>query len=117
MGQASKTKDKVKDFFFFGGGEPIFCWNVREKQRKGEERVSKAFLDNPRSSIDRNSSGQEPKFIYAWVPKMRGFTEDPKEEISGNQIFRAREASYPCYYALGDRDASYFGLFSALRAI
>ena len=24
---------------------------------------------------------------YAWVPKKRDFTEDPKEEISGNQIF------------------------------
>ena len=35
---------------------------------------------------------------YAYIPKMRDFTEDSKEEILGNQGFRAREASYPCYY-------------------
>ena len=33
------------------------------------------------------------------VPKRKDFTEDPKEEISVNQGFRAREASHPCYYA------------------
>ena len=31
---------------------------------------------------------------------MRDFTKYPKEEISGNQGFRARGASYPCYYTL-----------------
>ena len=36
---------------------------------------------------------------HAYIPKMRDFTEDPNEEISGNQRFRAREASYSCYYA------------------
>ena len=36
---------------------------------------------------------------HAYIPKRRDFTEDPKEEISGNQGFRAREASYPCYYS------------------
>ena len=40
-----------------------------------------------------------------WVQKRKGFTEDPKEEISGNQGFRAREASYPCYYALRGKDS------------
>ena len=30
---------------------------------------------------------------------MRDFTEDPKEKILGNQGFRAKEASYLCYYA------------------
>ena len=48
---------------------------------------------------------------YAWVPKMKDFIEDPKEEISGNKRLRAREASYPCYYASRGRDSSYFGLF------
>ena len=28
---------------------------------------------------------------YVWVPKRRDFTEDPKEEILGNQIFRDKE--------------------------
>ena len=42
---------------------------------------------------------------------MRGFTEDPKEEISRNQRFRVREASHPCYYASRGRDSSYLDLF------
>ena len=45
---------------------------------------------------------------------MRDFTEDPNEDISGNQGFRAREASYPYFYASRGRDSSYFGLFSTL---
>ena len=48
---------------------------------------------------------------YAWVTKMRGFTEDSKEEISENKGFRAREASYPGYYASRGRDSSYSDLF------
>ena len=31
---------------------------------------------------------------YAYIPKRRDFTEDPKGVVSGNQGFRAREASY-----------------------
>ena len=54
---------------------------------------------------------------YAYIPKMRDFIEDPKEEVSGNQIFRAKEASYPCYYASRGRDSPYFGLFSTLRVV
>ena len=45
------------------------------------------------------------------IPKMRDFTEDPKEEISGNQGFQAREASYSCYCASRGRDSSYFVYF------
>ena len=48
---------------------------------------------------------------YACVPKRKGFTEDPKEEISGNQGFQAMEASYPCYCTSRGRDSSYFGSF------
>ena len=51
---------------------------------------------------------------YAYIPKRKGFTEDPKEEISRNQGFQAREASHPCYYASIGRNSSYFGLFSTL---
>ena len=47
--------------------------------------------------------------------KMRDFTEYPNKEISGNQGFWAREASYPCYYASRGRDSSYFCLFSTLK--
>ena len=54
---------------------------------------------------------------YANVPKRRDAIEDPKEEISGNQGFRARESSYLCYYVSRGRDSSYFGLFSTLRVV
>ena len=54
---------------------------------------------------------------YAYIPKRRDFTEDPKEEISGNQGFQAREASYPYYYTSRDKDSSYFDLFSTLRVV
>ena len=43
---------------------------------------------------------------------MRDFNEDPKEEISGNQRFRARETSYLCFYASRGMDSSYLGLSS-----
>ena len=48
---------------------------------------------------------------YACVPKMKDFTENPKEEISGNQGFRVREASHTCYYVSRGRGFSYFELF------
>ena len=48
---------------------------------------------------------------YVWVSKRRGFTEDPKEEISGNQRFWAKEVSHLCYYASRGRDSFYLGLF------
>ena len=51
---------------------------------------------------------------YSWVPKMGDFAKDPKEEISGNQGFWARESSYLSYYAPRDRDSSYLGLFLLL---
>ena len=54
---------------------------------------------------------------YAYIPKKRDFTDDPKEEISGNQRFWAMEASYPCYYDLRGMNSSYFGLFSTLKGL
>ena len=45
------------------------------------------------------------------APTKKDFTKDPKEEIPGNQGFRAREASRLCYYASKGRGSSYFGLF------
>ena len=50
---------------------------------------------------------------YSWIQKKRekDFTKYPNEEISGNQGFRAREASHPCYYASRGRDSSYYDLF------
>ena len=43
---------------------------------------------------------------YVWLPKTKDFIEDPREEISGNQRFQVREASYPCYYAPRGRNSS-----------
>ena len=48
---------------------------------------------------------------YAYMPKRRDFIEDPNEEISRNQIFRAREASYMCYDPSRGRDSSYIVYF------
>ena len=44
---------------------------------------------------------------YACVPKIKDFTKDPNEEISGNQGFWAREASHLSYYTSRGRDSSY----------
>ena len=47
----------------------------------------------------------------AYIPKMRDFTKDLKEEILRNQRFRAREASYQCYCTSRGRDSSYLVYF------
>ena len=54
---------------------------------------------------------------YAYKQKIRDFTEDLKKEISGNQGFQVKEASYPFYCTSRGRDSSYFGLFSTLRVV
>ena len=54
---------------------------------------------------------------HAYIPKKRDFTKDPKDEVSGNQAFQARETSYSYYYASRSKDSSYFGLFSILRVV
>ena len=48
---------------------------------------------------------------YMCIRKMKDFTEDPNEEFSGNQIFQAMEASYPCYYDSRGRNSSYLAYF------
>ena len=48
---------------------------------------------------------------YKKKKKLRGYIEDPKEEISGNKKFRAKEAPHPCYYASRDRDFPHICLF------
>ena len=72
--------------------------------------------------VGRNSSDQEQKFIYLarathGYKKTKDFTEYLRGEISGNQGFQVREASYLCYYAPSGRNSLYFGLFYALRAV
>ena len=87
---------------------------VRERGRREREHPSFSL----RSSEFHQLEFVEPRVKvhlldegYAWVPKRGDFAEDPNEEISGNQGFRVREASYPSYYAPRGRDSSYFSLF------
>ena len=70
---------------------------LREGERRGRDfssfslRSSEFYLSEfvePRVKVHLLDEG------YVWVPKRRGFNEDPNEEILGNQRFRAREASY-----------------------
>ena len=86
--------------------------------REGERRER----EHPSFSL-RSSEFRQPKFVesrvkihlidegYAYILKMKDFIEDSREEISGNQGFQARKASYPCYYASRGRDSSYSSLF------
>ena len=89
---------------------------VRERESEEEEENFQAFFRRSmefrqlefietRIKVHRLDEG------YVHIPKRRDFTKDPKEEISKNQIFQAREAYYPCYYVSKGRDSSYFGLF------
>ena len=48
---------------------------------------------------------------YEHIPKMRDFNEDSNEEILGNKIFMAREASYPCYCTSRGMNSSYLVYF------
>ena len=88
-----------------------------ERERRREREREPSFF--PRSSELRWSDFIELRTKvhhidegYAYIPEKRDFTEDPKEEISGNQRFRAREASNSCFYASRCRDSTYLGLFS-----
>ena len=87
---------------------------LRERERREREfpRFSLQFPDICRSEfIEQRVKVHLLDEGYTFIAKRRNFTEDPKVEISGNQGFRAREASYPCYYASRGRDSSYFSLF------
>ena len=60
----------------------------REREEKRERGELKAPFQDLRSFVGRFLSGHEQKFIalisYAWVPRKKDFTEDPRKEISGN---------------------------------
>ena len=57
---------------------------------------------------------------YAWVPKMKDFDEDPKEETGGKSKFPGLggvlETSYQFYYTSRGRDSSYSGFSPYLFA-
>ena len=94
----------------------LIFWLPRERRREREREPS--FF--PRSSKLRQSNLVKPRTKvhcidegYKYIPEMRDFAEDPKEEISGNQRFQAGEANYPCFYTSRGRDSSYLGLLSS----
>ena len=68
---------------------------VTREREKGEEihGVSSVGIRRARVKVHLHIEG------HTYITKRRDFTKYPKEEISGNQRFRARKASYPCYYA------------------
>ena len=86
--------------------------------REGERREREHPSFSLRSSEFSRSEFIEPRVKvhlldegYTYIPKMRDFTKDPKEEVLGNQGFRAGEASYSWYYASKGRDSFYSCLF------
>ena len=91
---------------------------MRESEERERKSIPTFFLRSPefrRSEfIESIAKVHLLDKSYAYIPKMRDFTKDTKEESSRNQRFRAKEASYPCYYASRGRGSSYFGLFPTL---
>ena len=83
---------------------------VTGEREKGEKMRKKIQSFTRRPKGFRQSEFVEPRIKvhilnegHAYIRKRRDFTKDPKEKILGNQEFRAREASYPCYYASSGR--------------
>ena len=61
------------------------------REREGERRELRASFGDLRSSVDRNSSGQEQKFIASTrathgYQKTRDFAEDPSEEFGKSKV-------------------------------
>ena len=57
---------------------------------------------------------------YAWVPKTWDFIKDLSKEFGKSKVSglgSVHETSYSFFYTPRGRDSSYFGLFSALRAV
>ena len=75
-------------------------WAEQREQRGREGAKRERKKENP-TFFPQSTEFHQLEFIglitkvhildegYAWVPKMKDFTEDPKKEIWGNQIFRA----------------------------
>ena len=85
----------------------------RERKRKKESKLLSSILGVSPVGIRqaKSESSSTRRGLHVCKKKKKDFTEDPKEGISGNQGFRAREPSHPCYYASRGRDSSYLGLF------
>ena len=103
MGQAFKL-DKLEQKRILGIKGHF--WLSLQERGKRERKLEKIKTFSLRSMGFHQSEFVEPTVkvhlldeSHAYIPKRKDFTEDPKEEISGNQGFWAKEASYLCYYA------------------
>ena len=98
--------------------------NVRERERKKKKKYKLLSSIYGVLSIGICRAKSESYLLdegYAWVPKMRDFTEDPKEEISGNQIFSGLggvlKTSFGFIMLQEIRILPIFGLYFILRAV
>ena len=91
----------------------FFFLRERRKKRKRASKLLSLILEVSSVEIRRakRESLSTRRGLYIHTKKMRNFTEDSKDEISRNQRFWAKEASYPCYYASRCGNSSCFGLF------
>ena len=86
--------DRVNKNKVLGQNIPFIFWFGPWERKRERMRGSKSSFYDPQSSVGRNSSSQELKFIASMratrvYQKTRGFIEDPKEEILRNKRFWA----------------------------
>ena len=97
MTWAKHFVDKVRQKGFLGDKVTFSC-RLAVESKKEEKRENSSF--SLRFTEFHRSEFVEPRVKvhlldegYVLVLKMRDFTENPKEEISGNQIFGIRRCS------------------------
>ena len=94
----------------------FFFWSVEREKERERERERKVSFGDSQDFVDRNSSGQELKFI-ASTRATRGYRKEgisPKihrrgfGKIKGFKFRKCFKASYGFYGAPRGRDSSYF---------
>ena len=87
---------KLNKMIFWGGGGGEFhiflLLNRREKEGEKKKSFQNLSLRSTEFCLSKFVGSRTKVHLfdegYTWVLKRRDFTEDPKEEILGNQIFR-----------------------------
>ena len=117
VSHTSRTINSAKGIRF--GQKIIFSIDLTMRKREMRERKRfKASFSYLRSSVGRNSSSQELKFIYSMratrtyqnrrisskIKKLR-FGGNQRRGLGGSVL----KASHPFFYAPRDRGSSYFG--------
>ena len=92
MGHISNLSIKLEQKRNWERGWPFYGQYVRERKRWEKESSQDFSLRpmefrwsefiKPRTKVHLLNEG------YMWIPKRRDLTEDPKEEVSRNRIFR-----------------------------